>query len=53
MQAALAKFADCSDTAGLRDRLCLEGFVPVKADDYSLTGRWDDEARKAGYSQPG
>ena len=53
LQAALAKYADCSDTAGLRDRLCLEGFVPVAADDYSLTARWDDEARKAGYSQPG
>ena len=53
LQAALAKFADSSDTAGLRDRLCLEGFVPVVADDYGLTARWDDEARKAGYSQPG
>ncbi|HTB03914.1 MAG TPA: PhnD/SsuA/transferrin family substrate-binding protein [Bradyrhizobium sp.] len=53
LQAALAKFADCSDTADLRDRLCLERFVPVEADDYSLTARWDDEARKAGYSQPG
>ena len=53
LQAALARFADCSDTAGLRDRLCLEGFVPVEADDYGLTARWDDEARKAGYSQPG
>jgi len=29
-----------SDTAGLRDRLCLEGFVPVVADDYvACTGR--------------
>jgi ABC-type phosphate/phosphonate transport system substrate-binding protein len=53
LQAALAKFADSSDTAGLRDRLCLEGFVPVAADDYRLTARWADEARKAGYSQPG
>ncbi len=53
LQAALAKFAYASDSAGLRDRLCLEAFAPVAADDYGLTARWDDEARKAGYRQPG
>jgi len=53
LQAALATFAYSPDTVGLRDRLCLEAFAPVSADDYRLTLGWDDEARKAGYSVPG
>jgi ABC-type phosphate/phosphonate transport system substrate-binding protein len=53
LQAVLATFGDAPACAGLRDRLCLEAFAPVAADDYGLMTRWDAEARAAGYGQPG
>jgi ABC-type phosphate/phosphonate transport system substrate-binding protein len=53
LQAALVGFGDAPACADLRDRLCLETFVPVATDDYSLMTRWDAEARAAGYDQPG
>jgi ABC-type phosphate/phosphonate transport system substrate-binding protein len=53
LQATLATFGDAPACAGLRDRLCLEAFVPVAADDYGLMMRWDTDARNAGYGEPG
>jgi ABC-type phosphate/phosphonate transport system substrate-binding protein len=53
LQVALVGFGDAPACADLRDRLCLEAFVPVVVDDYSLMTRWDAEARVAGYDQPG
>ena len=53
LQGVLAKFGDTPACESLRDRLCLEAFVPVAVDDYSLTTRWDTEARVAGYREPG
>ena len=53
LQSALMKFADASACAGLRQRLCLQGFAPVAVDDYDVMLRWDAEARAAGYARPG
>jgi ABC-type phosphate/phosphonate transport system substrate-binding protein len=53
LQAALLKFGDVAACAGLRERLCLQGFAPVVIEDYDLMLRWDEEARAAGYAQPG
>jgi ABC-type phosphate/phosphonate transport system substrate-binding protein len=53
LQQALATFGEAAACASLRDRLCLEAFVPVAVDDYSLMTRWDAEARAAGYHEPG
>jgi len=53
LQTALAGFGEAPACAGLRERLCLEAFAPVAIDDYSLTTRWDAEARAAGYGAPG
>jgi ABC-type phosphate/phosphonate transport system substrate-binding protein len=50
---ALLRFGAAPDCAHLRERLCLASFVPVVAEDYELTTRWDAEARAAGYAQPG
>jgi ABC-type phosphate/phosphonate transport system substrate-binding protein len=52
LQATLATFAEAPACAGLRDRLCLDGFAPVETDDYQLMMRWDAEARAAGYTAP-
>lgn len=52
LQATLATFAEAPACAGLRDRLCLDGFAPVEIDDYELMLRWDAEARAAGYAEP-
>jgi ABC-type phosphate/phosphonate transport system substrate-binding protein len=49
----LAAFGDTPACAGLRDRLCLDGFAPVVIEDYSLITRWDAQARAVGYDQPG
>jgi ABC-type phosphate/phosphonate transport system substrate-binding protein len=53
LQTALLRFGDAAACAGLRDRLCLQSFVPVAIEDYGLMLRWDAEARAAGYAQPG
>jgi ABC-type phosphate/phosphonate transport system substrate-binding protein len=53
LRATLATFADAPACAGLRDRLCLEAFVPVNTGDYGLMMRWDAEARAARYGEPG
>ncbi|MGA7804529.1 phosphate/phosphite/phosphonate ABC transporter substrate-binding protein [Bradyrhizobium sp.] len=53
LQTTLATFASAPACAGLRDRLCLEAFTPVVAEDYHLMTRWDAEARIAGYPEPG
>ncbi len=53
LQGVLAKFGETPACESLRDRLCLEAFVPVTTDDYSLMTRWDTEARVAGYREPG
>jgi ABC-type phosphate/phosphonate transport system substrate-binding protein len=53
LQTALLKFGGASACAGLRDRLCLQGFAPVAIEDYDVMLRWDAEARAAGYAQPG
>lgn len=53
LQAALTTFKAASACADLRDRLCLDGFVPAVSDEYRLQVRWDAEARAAGYAQPG
>jgi hypothetical protein len=53
LQTALLRFGDAASCAGLRDRLCLQGFVSVTIEDYGLMLRWDAEARTAGYAQPG
>jgi ABC-type phosphate/phosphonate transport system substrate-binding protein len=53
LQAGLAAFGDAPACAGLKDRLCLDAFVPVVIEDYSAIVRWDAEARSAGYAQPG
>jgi ABC-type phosphate/phosphonate transport system substrate-binding protein len=53
LQAALMRFGEIAALAGLRERLCLQGFAPVEVADYDLMLRWDAEARAAGYAQPG
>jgi ABC-type phosphate/phosphonate transport system substrate-binding protein len=53
LQNVLLRFGETPASESLRDRLCLEAFVPVTTDDYSLTTRWDAEARVAGYREPG
>jgi ABC-type phosphate/phosphonate transport system substrate-binding protein len=53
LQAALIRFGDVAACAGLRERLCLQGFAPVVIADYDLITRWDAEARAAGYPHPG
>ena len=52
LQGALLQFGEASACAGLRDRLCLQGFAPVVIDDYEVMLRWDAEARAAGYARP-
>jgi len=52
LQATLLTLAKEPACASLRDRLCLDSFAPVAIDDYELMLRWDDEARRAGYSEP-
>ena len=52
LQAALMRFGDVAACAGLRGRLCLQGFAPVAIADYDLMLRWDAEARAAGYAHP-
>jgi ABC-type phosphate/phosphonate transport system substrate-binding protein len=53
LQTALMKFGEASACAGLRERLCLQGFAPVVIEDYVVMLRWDAEARAAGYERPG
>ncbi len=53
LRAALVTFGDAPACADLRDRLCLQAFVPVNTDDYELMIKWDAEARAAGYAEPG
>src|SRR5580704_6597792 len=53
LQTGLLAFSNAPACAGLREQLCLDTFVPVAAEDYSLITRWDAEARAAGYDQPG
>jgi ABC-type phosphate/phosphonate transport system substrate-binding protein len=53
LQTALLRFGDAAACAGLRDRLCLQSFVPVAIEDYDVMLRWDAEARAAGYARPG
>jgi ABC-type phosphate/phosphonate transport system substrate-binding protein len=52
LRTALAAFGDTAACAGLRERLCLERFVPVAVADYDLIARWDAEAVAAGYPHP-
>lgn len=49
LQNALVSFGSLTACAGLRERLCLEGFTPVDLSDYELIMQWDAEARQAGY----
>jgi ABC-type phosphate/phosphonate transport system substrate-binding protein len=53
LRTALIELGDVAACAGLRERLCLQGFAPVVIEDYDLMLRWDAEARAAGYPQPG
>jgi ABC-type phosphate/phosphonate transport system substrate-binding protein len=53
LQTGLLKFGDVPACAGLRERLCLQGFAPIVIEDYELMLRWDAEARAAGYAHPG
>jgi ABC-type phosphate/phosphonate transport system substrate-binding protein len=53
LRSGLFAFGSAVACSGLRDRLCLEAFAPVMVDDYRLTLRWDQEAREAGYGEPG
>lgn len=53
LKTALLGFGAAPDCEDLRERLCLAAFVPVVAEDYGLTTRWDAEARAKGYAQPG
>lgn len=53
LQSALTTFEAASACADLRDRLCLDGFASVVADEYHLQLRWEAEARAAGYAQQG
>lgn len=52
LRTALLQFGEAQDCAGLRDRLCLDGFAPVEVTDYRVIADWDREARDAGYDQP-
>ena len=52
LRAALLAFGEAPACAELRDRLCLERFVPVAVADYDLIARWDKEAVAAGYAHP-
>jgi ABC-type phosphate/phosphonate transport system substrate-binding protein len=53
LKTALLGFGAAPACEDLRQRLCLAAFVPVVAEDYGLTIRWDAEAQAAGYAQPG
>lgn len=53
LKTALLGFGAAPACEDLRERLCLAAFVPVVAEDYDLTTRWDAEARAKGYAQPG
>jgi ABC-type phosphate/phosphonate transport system substrate-binding protein len=53
LRTALLRFGAAPACEDLRERLCLTAFVPVVAEDYDLTTRWDAEARAKGYAQPG
>lgn len=52
LRAALLAFGDAPDGDDLRDRLCLNGFAPVRIGHYDLIRRWDDDARAAAYPHP-
>ncbi|WP_022721242.1 phosphate/phosphite/phosphonate ABC transporter substrate-binding protein [Rhodopseudomonas sp. B29] len=52
LRTSLLRFGDAEEGADLRDRLCLQGFAPVKLDNYEPITRWDREAREAGYAEP-
>jgi ABC-type phosphate/phosphonate transport system substrate-binding protein len=52
LRTALLAFGDVPAFAELRERLCLERFVPVAVADYDLIARWDKEAVAAGYAHP-
>lgn len=53
LRTALLRFGEVATCAGVRERLCLQGFAPIAVEDYELMLRWDREARAAGYAQPG
>jgi ABC-type phosphate/phosphonate transport system substrate-binding protein len=53
LQGALARVAGAPECAPLRDRLELDGFAQVSASEYGLMLQWEEEARSAGYAEPG
>lgn len=53
LRSALLSFGDDAQCAGLRDKLCLKGFAPVRVEDYDVVAAWETEADAAGYGQPG
>lgn len=52
VRASFLAFGDAPECADLRDRLCLDGFAPVRACAYDVLRRWDDEAQAVGYPAP-
>jgi ABC-type phosphate/phosphonate transport system substrate-binding protein len=53
LRRGLFAFGSVAACLELRDRLCLDAFAPVVVEDYRLTLGWDQEAREAGYGEPG
>ena len=53
LQATLLRFGDAPACTELKRRLCLDAFVAVALDEYSLMTSWDTEAVTSGYAQPG
>ncbi len=52
LASAFARASAAPWFAPLGATLCLEGFQPVRSDDYARTLEWDAEARGAGYPMP-
>jgi ABC-type phosphate/phosphonate transport system substrate-binding protein len=52
LREALIVLGDTTACAELKDRLCLERFVPVTVADHDLIAHWDAEAVAAGYPHP-
>jgi len=53
LRSALLTFGDEARCADLREKLCLQGFAPVRVADYDVVAGWETEADAAGYGLPG
>lgn len=52
LRAALLRTADDPACRSLLEELALSGFAPVRAEDYALLDKWEEEASAVGYPLP-